>query len=78
MTDTLKHARRVPTDKYELPVTSSHEYGWYAKPLVGIVYVTDYAIYGSAVNIFCLIVLLTIQIGSPARRIKNLRQFFVG
>jgi len=30
----LLDASRVPTEKYEKPVTSSHEIGWFSKPLV--------------------------------------------
>mmetsp|Transcript_47433 Transcript_47433/g.148392 ORF Transcript_47433/g.148392 Transcript_47433/m.148392 type:complete len:156 (-) Transcript_47433:257-724(-) len=31
---TIKETRKVPTEKYAAPITSSHEIGWFSTPLV--------------------------------------------
>ena len=44
MCETLQAAQRVPVEKYDFPVTSSQEYGWNSKPLVGLRQVSYYIV----------------------------------
>ncbi|KAJ7566217.1 hypothetical protein O6H91_02G092700 [Diphasiastrum complanatum] len=40
-TYTLKNTDLTPPEKYEVPITTSHEYGWCSKPLVRLSYSFD-------------------------------------